>query len=157
MTTALKNLLSEKRKFFFKLRYDFVAEKYGRENIITANVYNDKAQPHIHISFIPIVADKKNDGNKLCANNFETPKSLSRFHQAFSVELERKMRHKVNILNGATVCGNQSIAQMKTQSALILSAEIALKLADKKAKKELQAIVNCKSEITSQTDEVNKK
>ena len=52
------------------------------------------------------------------------------------------MRHKVNILNGATVCGNQSIAQMKTQSALILSAEIALKLADKKAKK------NCKQQLT---------
>lgn len=201
--TAPKDLPSEEQADFFKNSYDFVAKKYGRDNIVSADVHNDEAQPHIHISFIPIVADKKNGGNKLCANNLETPKTLSKFHQNLSKELEAKMGHKVNVLNGATVGGNQSITQLKTQTALKELAEITLQIADKKSEKDLQdvlekiceplanleqaiekrgffkgrpkeqfesvvavaeeaktalqTIVDCKSSITSKSDEVNKK
>lgn len=140
--TAPKDLPTEEQADFFKNSYDFVAEKYGRDNIISADVHNDEAQPHIHISFIPIVADKKNGGNKLCANNLETPKTLSKFHQNLMKELEAKMGHKVNVLNGATVGGNQSITQLKTQTALKELAEITLQIADKKSEQDLQDVFN---------------
>lgn len=141
VVTAPKDLPEAEHETFFKLCYDFIAEKYGRENIIAANVHNDEAQPHIHISFIPIVPDKKNGGNKLCANNLETPKSLSRFHQDLSKILEKNMGHKVNVLNGATVGGNLSITQLKLQEMMNQLVQTAIDKIDADMDIQLQKLI----------------
>lgn len=44
-----------KEKIFFQGVYNFIADRYGRENIISNAVHYDEAGlPHIHIIFIPI-------------------------------------------------------------------------------------------------------
>lgn len=46
---------SDKEKEFFSAVYDFVSNRYGKENIITNAVHYDEAGlPHIHIVFCPI-------------------------------------------------------------------------------------------------------
>lgn len=45
--------------------YDFVAEKYGEENIISFIVHLDEKNPHVHCALMPIDKDKKFNFKKL--------------------------------------------------------------------------------------------
>ena len=44
---------------FFKRAFDFMTDKIGRENIISAVVHMDEKTPHMHLSFCPITEGKK--------------------------------------------------------------------------------------------------
>jgi hypothetical protein len=45
--------------------YNFMAEKYGKENIIRASLHMDEKTPHIHFGIVPITKD-----NRLSAKSF---------------------------------------------------------------------------------------
>lgn len=141
VVTAPKDLQQSEESDFFQTAYDFIADKYGRENIISADVHYDEATPHIHVTFMPIVNDKKHGGTKLCADGIETPKSLSTFHQQLSNAMEKSLGHKVGILNGATVGGNLSITQLKLRDALKKLVETESKITNAQAQIELQELL----------------
>lgn len=141
VVTAPKDLPSGEEAQFFQTVYDFIADKYGRDNIISADVHYDEATPHIHVTFMPIVADKKHSGNKLCADGMETPKSLSKFHQQLSDVMEDTLGHKVGILNGTTSGGNLSITQLKLRDALKKLAETEVRITNNNAQKQLQDLL----------------
>jgi len=42
---------------FFRAAYDFYAETFGEDNIISAVVHLDEKTPHMHICFVPITKD----------------------------------------------------------------------------------------------------
>ena len=69
------------RQQFFEEATEYFAERYGRENIISAVVHNDETTPHLHLNLIPIV------GNKLSAKQLFTRASLRElqtdFHEKF--------------------------------------------------------------------------
>ncbi len=54
----------KRTKDYFKAAYDIFCEKYGKENIIAANVHLDEKAPHLHLKFVPI-QDGKLIGGKL--------------------------------------------------------------------------------------------
>lgn len=47
----------EQTQKFFKDSYEFVKERYGAENIISAVVHMDEATPHMHVNFVPVTED----------------------------------------------------------------------------------------------------
>ena len=49
---------SEEEKLFFKETYNFLKDRYGEKNVISAYVHKDEVTPHIHFCFIPVVVDK---------------------------------------------------------------------------------------------------
>lgn len=49
----------EERKRFFKASYDFIADRYGKENIIHATVHYDEKTPHLHMGIVPVTKDNK--------------------------------------------------------------------------------------------------
>lgn len=64
---------------YFTDCYNFVAEKYGGENIISAMVHLDEKTPHMHLCFVPITEE-----NKLCAKdlfNHKLDKLQDEVHQ----------------------------------------------------------------------------
>lgn len=63
---------------FFEDAYNFVAEKYGKQNIISATVHFDEKTPHIHINFVPVTSD-----GRLCAKDLFKKKDLSQLHDDF--------------------------------------------------------------------------
>lgn len=111
--TAPQDLPPSDERDFFQGCLSFVQNKYGTENIIAATVHKDEKTPHIHIAFMPIVADKKYGGEKLCAKNLETPKTLSKFHTELEKNLSEKFGRSIGILNGATVNGNKTLLELK--------------------------------------------
>lgn len=103
---------------FFQQTYNFIAERYGGErNIISAYVHRDEVTPHLHCAFIPITADKRRGGEKVCANDVITRKDLRTFHGDLQAHLERSLGVEVNILNEATKEGNKSIQELKRGTA----------------------------------------
>lgn len=116
--TAPKNLPSSEQKSFFKASYDFMANRYGEENVISAYVHLDETTPHIHFAFIPITADKKKGGYKVSAKEVINKRELQVFHQDLDKYLETALGHSVGVLNGNTKDGNKSISELKEKSAL---------------------------------------
>lgn len=152
--TAPKDLPETEQADFFKASYDFMANHYGRENVISAYVHLDETSPHIHFAFIPITADKKKGGYKVSAKEVINKHELQVFHQELSNHIEKSLGHPVGILNGETKDGNKSIAELKEKSALERAdkAEKDAQQSEKKAqaaKNELQS-VNAKIDVAAE-------
>jgi len=54
----LKALSPQEEREFFSDCTKFCADKYGKENIISAVVHKDESTPHLHLNFVPIVDGK---------------------------------------------------------------------------------------------------
>lgn len=122
--TAPKVLQTHEYELFFKSSYNFLQERYGKENIISAYVHFDEITPHMHFSFIPVVKDKKNDRYKVSAKECITRKDLQSFHRDLDKYLSSIFGKDIGILNEATKEGNLSIEELKRKSAVEQISEI---------------------------------
>lgn len=106
------------QEMFFKEAYNFMENKYGKENVISAYVHLDETSPHMHFCFVPVVFDTKKQeykvNAKVCINRTE----LLKIHPQMQEYLESKLQTKVNILNGATAEGNKTIEQLKKEEKI---------------------------------------
>ena len=116
--TMPKDLADEYREPFFKAAYNFFAEKYGRDNVVSAYVHMDEMQPHMHFAFVPVVADRKRDGWKLSAKEAITRADLQHIHEQMQTQLTQELGVPVNLLNEATIEGNRSIKELKRGTAI---------------------------------------
>lgn len=106
------------QKKFFEESYNFMANKYGTENIISAYVHLDETSPHIHFCFVPVVFDDKKQAEKVNAKKLISKTELKKIHPEMKAYLESKLQTKVNILNGATKEGNKSIEELKKEEVI---------------------------------------
>lgn len=85
-------LSEEEQHEYFQRALEFISERVGKQNIISAVVHMDERTPHMHLSFCPITKD-----NRLAAKDFlGNQKTLSQwqtdYHECMQVkypELER--------------------------------------------------------------------
>lgn len=117
VVTAPKDVAESEYNRFFKASYDFLEQKYGKENIVSAFVHMDEITPHMHFAFIPVVKDKKKDRLKVSAKECVTRRDLRAFHDELSKHISAELGREVAILNGATKDGNKSIADLKRGEA----------------------------------------
>lgn len=118
VVTAPKHLEESEYKPFFKHTYDFLENKYGRENVISAYVHMDEKQPHIHFSFVPVVRDVKKGHLKVSAKECVTLNDLKTFHTDLEAYISKEMGKPIHILNELTKEGNKSIEDLKRTSAV---------------------------------------
>lgn len=154
VVTVPKNLINKKHSKFFKESYNFLCERYGKNNVISAYVHMDEKTPHLHFSFIPVTEDNKKGGFKVSAKELITRQDLKTFHQDLEQYLEKKLGHKVNILNEATRDGNRTISELKQQSALerIHQAEERANNAEIKANKAEEKLKDIQGKILKQKE-----
>ena len=69
----MKKLSLEEQKEYFKRATDFMIDKIGKQNIISAVVHMDESNPHMHIVFCPINKENKLSAKSILGNQ----KSLS--------------------------------------------------------------------------------
>ena len=117
----------EQEKEFFRLSYEFLKERYGEENVISAYVHMDETTPHMHFLFMPVIDDKKwNEKHpdkaqrkKVCAKELMNKTEMSMFHRVFQEYLdEHSEKNLYPVLNGTTIGGARTIAELKAESAL---------------------------------------
>ena len=117
VVTMPKTLPEEKELEFFRQSYQFLENKYGKDNVVSAYVHKDEVSPHMHFSFIPVVKDQKKDRLKVSAKECVTILDLNVFHSELRYHLERELGCEVDVLNEATREGNQSIMELKRKTA----------------------------------------
>lgn len=118
VVTAPKDLPKQEHKAFFQSSYEFLSNRYGRKNVISAYVHMDEVTPHMHFAFVPVVPDKKRGGFKVSAKEAVDRADLQSFHTDLQQHLERELGHEVNVLNEATKDGNRTIKALKRESAV---------------------------------------
>ena len=99
----------------------FAADQVGAENVVAGCVHRDepKAQPHVHVLFIPVVHDAKKDRDKVAANKIVTKKWLRELHPALSRYVSRELGREISMTSGITreLGGNRSISQLRYDTA----------------------------------------
>ena len=92
----------EEKKRFFRKSYEFLKNRYGAENVISAYVHMDEGQPHMHFAFTPVMYDKKKDRYRFNAKLVGSRQDLQSFHKDFDKHLEKEMGYKTGVINGVT-------------------------------------------------------
>ena len=126
--TAPKDLPKKDTLLFFQQSYNFMAERYGKENVVSAYVHHDEVSPHMHFAFVPVVEDKKKGGYKVSAKELITRKDLQTFHFDLEHHLNKALGYEVGVMNEATREGNKTVAELKQQTAIRKTKELEEKL-----------------------------
>ena len=94
--------------------------------MISAYVHMDETTPHMHFLFIPIVDDKKwNEKHpdkeprvKVCAKELMNMTEMNVFHRVLQEYMDQHSQKGLfPVLNGTTIGGNRTIAELKAKSA----------------------------------------
>lgn len=117
LVTMPQDYTGDKERFFDK-SYEYMTNKYGEENVISAYVHMDETTPHLHFTFVPVVYNGKKQEYKVNAKQCITKTELQKIHTDMQNYLEKELNTNVNLLNGATKEGNKSIRQLKETSAV---------------------------------------
>src|SRR5659263_406375 len=80
----MQSLSSPEQKEYFNLAFNFIAEKIGQQNIVSATVHMDEKTPHMHLSFCPITKDKKLSAKSILGNQATLSKWQTAFHKCMS-------------------------------------------------------------------------
>jgi len=65
-------------KSFFTDSYNFLAQRYGKENVVYSTVHLDERTPHMHVGVVPITPD-----GRLSAKSIFTKTHLRNLHDEF--------------------------------------------------------------------------
>ena len=106
------------KALFFREAYNFMENRYGKDNVVSAYVHLDETSPHMHFCFVPVIFDKKKQEYKVNAKQCINKVELKQVHPEMQEYLENKLQTKVNILNGATAEGNKTIDQLKKEEKI---------------------------------------
>ena len=75
----MNSLPPAEQKEYFTMALDFIAERVGKQNILSAVVHMDEKTPHMHLCFVPITPDNKLSAKAILGNQ----KSLSEWQTAY--------------------------------------------------------------------------
>ena len=145
VVTVPKDLEPERIGEFMQHTYNFLENRYGRKNVVSAYVHMDETTPHMHFAFIPVVFDEKKQIEKVCAKEIIDRHELQVFHNELQNYLENSMGCRVNVLNDATKEGNKSIEELKRGTARQTLQDVHR--ATKKEKDELNYLLKQKNAL----------
>ena len=88
----MNSLPFEEQKEYFKMALDFISERVGQQNILSAVVHMDEKTPHMHLCFVPITPDNKLSAKAFLGNQKNLSQWQTDYHGHMSSqwsELER--------------------------------------------------------------------
>ncbi|MBQ2407402.1 MAG: plasmid recombination protein [Lachnospiraceae bacterium] len=65
---------------YFKRATEFLADRVGKENIISAVVHMDEKTPHLHLTFVPLTKDNRLCAKEIIGNRASLTKWQDDFH-----------------------------------------------------------------------------
>src|SRR5699024_12793804 len=93
------------KKQVIEVRYDFLSERYGEENVFAGVVHNDETTPHMHFAFMPVTDDEKREREKVSAKEVLNRNELKSFHQDLDNHLKERIPqiYQKGVLNDKTI------------------------------------------------------
>ena len=86
----MNSLPPKEQKAYFTMALDFISERVGEKNILSAVVHMDERTPHMHLCFVPITPDNKLSAKTILGNQ----KSLSEWQTAYH---ERMLNERISM------------------------------------------------------------
>ena len=121
IVTQPKDVRSEDSHAFFLAVYEFLSNRYGKKNVVSAYVHMDEIgqTPHMHFCFVP-VQTLEDGSEKLNAKAIVDKNELRTFHPALQKAVDQSLDYHVSIQNGITreQGGNKTVKQLKEETAL---------------------------------------
>lgn len=127
--TLPKGIKREDQQKFFMECVNFLNNRYGEKNVVSADVHYDETTPHLHYTFIPVIYDEKKNREKVSCKELFRLKELYSFHDDLEQHLAARLGYPVGIRTGKTE-KNISINELKTKTKAEIIAE-AQQIADK--------------------------
>ena len=69
----------EEQTEYFRKSLDFIENRYGKENMVSATVHYDEQTPHMHVNFVPVTAD-----GRLSARDLFSPSDLRKLQDDYN-------------------------------------------------------------------------
>lgn len=127
VVTLPADVKTDDERKFFESTYNFMCAKYGKQNIISADVHYDESRPHLHCTFVPVVKNTAKSKSpfdfKVSAKEVLTKKHLKTWHTELSEHVEADLGYKVSVITNTTT-RNRSIRELKQETAQKLQEEI---------------------------------
>lgn len=89
--TFFEKMSRQEQIEYFKKSFNFIKERYGEKNLVSATIHFDERTPHMHVNFVPVTSD-----GRLSARDLFSPKQLralqddyNRFVRENGYDLER--------------------------------------------------------------------
>ena len=122
VSTAPQDLSKEREDDFFQATYDFIAERYGEDKIVSAAVHKDESncRPHIHVIICPRVEDPKHEqGYKICMSDVIGRNEYRDFHVDYQHYITNVANIPCTVKSGITrqQGGNKNSSQYKAELA----------------------------------------
>lgn len=132
---------------FFEKCYNFLANRYGVENVISSYVHMDETTPHMHFSFVPVIWDDKKQRLKVSAKEVLNKAELKAFHNDLNLYLKENNINR-DVLNEATRDGNKTITELKRETNIAEQHRLAQKT--EKIKQSVNTLVEEHNTLKSQ-------
>lgn len=134
IATVPKGLEGKEEERFFRETYNFLSDRYGKENTIWAWVHKDEGgRAHMHFGFIPVVLDKKKDIYKVSAKEVINRRELQTIHKDYSRTMERSFGKDIGVLNGVTANGNKTVQELKNTDLIKQNERLEAELQQKQS------------------------
>lgn len=75
----MNSLPPEEQKEYFTRALEFLSERVGKQNILSAVVHMDEKTPHMHLSFVPLTEDKRLSAKEIVGNKRKLTQWQDRF------------------------------------------------------------------------------
>lgn len=132
VVTLPKGIKQEDQKKFFQETVNFLKDRYGEKNVVSADVHFDETTPHLHFTFIPVVWDEKKNREKVDRKSIFTIKELKTFHNSLQNHLQSVLGYDPKVMTGEMQKRkNISISELKsrTQEMYLVQQDAINKLA----------------------------
>ncbi len=94
--TFFDNKTDDEIRQYFIDCYNFLVNKYGKENIISAYVHLDEKTPHLHFNFLPITKDNRLSARDLTQRGEYTKLQDEAYNSVFKCyKLDRGIKGKI--------------------------------------------------------------
>ncbi len=145
------------KKRFFEESYDFLSERYGKENVLAGVVHNDETTPHMHFAFIPVTFDEKKQREKVSAKEVLNRSELKAFHQDLDNHLKERIPqiYQKGILNNKTI-GIDDVPMLKEKTKEIKQLDGLLENKKNMLDKNIKKINKLDSKVVNVSDMRNK-
>ena len=141
-----KGLRAWEKNQFFEDCTKFFADKYGRENIISAIVHLDETTPHLHLNFIPV-----NEGRLSSKSLFDRQK-LSQLQTEFHEQVGKKY----GLRRGKEGSQQKHLSTAEYKAKKIVESaqqkQLEIESETEHKKKELDGIVQTIADVKHETD-----
>lgn len=112
-----EHLTAEQQREYFQSCYDWAAERWGSNNIISAAVHLDEKTPHLHLNFVPLTVDGRLSAKECIGNgSIALQKLQDDFFQTVGKRFGLERGSKANLENGERPRRHQRVAEYKANT-----------------------------------------